>query len=84
MDNKNILSEREQWFARYNEQVHREGRIWTLLCLGFLLCVPFLMGLVLGAMPDMNRFIRGFINVILPVWWNTSFMCRCWVPVRAI
>ena len=71
MDNKNILSEREQWFARYNEQVHREGRIWTLLCLGFLLCVPFLMGLVLGAMPDMNRFIRGFINVAI-IYYPTS------------
>ena len=71
MDNKNILSEREQWFARYNEQVHREGRIWTLVCLGFLLCVPFLMGLVLGAMPDMNRFIRGFINVAI-IYYPTS------------
>ena len=71
MDKKQNLSEREQWFARYNESVHREGRIWTLLCLGFLLCVPFLMGLVLGAMPDMNRFIRGFINVAI-IYYPTS------------
>ena len=73
MDNKKILSEQEKqsWFARYNEGVHREGRIWTLVCLGFMLCVPFLMGIVLGAMPDMNRFVRGFINVAI-IYYPTS------------
>ena len=73
MDNKKILSEQEKqaWFARYNEGVHREGRIWTIVCLGFMLLVPFLMGLVLGAMPDMNRFIRGFINVAI-IYYPTS------------
>ena len=73
MDNKKILSEQEKqdWFARYNEGVHREGRIWTLVCLGFMLLVPFLMGLVLGATPDMNRFVRGFINVAI-IYYPTS------------
>ena len=73
MNNKHILSEQEKqaWFARYNEGVHREGRIWTIVCLGFMLLVPFLMGLVLGAMPDMNRFIRGFINVAI-IYYPTS------------
>ena len=75
MDNKKILSEQEKqaWFARYNEGVHREGRIWTLVCLGFMLLVPFLMGLVLGAMPDMNRFVRGFINVAI-IYYPTSLV----------
>ena len=67
MENKKILSAEEKtaWFVRYNESMHRDGRIWTLVCLGVLLAVPFMMGLVLGAMPDMNRFVRGFINVAI-------------------
>lgn len=75
MNQKNILSEQEKqnWFIRYNEAVHREGRIWTIVCLGFLLGVPFLMGIVLGAMPDMNRFVRGFINVAI-IYYPTSLV----------
>ena len=75
MNQKNILSEQEKqtWFARDNEEIHREGRIWTIVCLGFLLAVPFLMGIVLGAMPDMNRFVRGFINVAI-IYYPTSLV----------
>ena len=75
MTDKKILSEQEKqtWFARYNEGVHREGRIWTLVCLGFLLAVPFLMGLALGAMPDMNKFLRGFLNVAI-IYYPTSLV----------
>ncbi len=75
MKNEKILSEAEKqaWFARYNEGVHREGRIWTLVCLGVLLAVPFMMGAVLGAMPDMNRFLRGFINVAI-IYYPTSLI----------
>ncbi|MBE5798443.1 MAG: hypothetical protein E7321_00625 [Clostridiales bacterium] len=75
MENKKILSEQEKqaWFARYNEGVHREGRIWTIVCLGFLLLIPFLMGMILGAMPDMNRFLRGFINVAI-IYYPTSLV----------
>ena len=73
MENKKILSdkERQAWFARYNEGMHRAGRIWTVVCLGFLLAVPFLMGFVLGAAPDMNKFLRGFINVAI-IYYPTS------------
>ena len=75
MDKKNILSEQEKqtWFARYNEEVHREGRIWTFVCLGVLLAVPFLMGIALGAMPNMNKFLRGFINVAI-IYYPTSLV----------
>lgn len=73
MENKRILSaeEKQAWFARYNEGMHRAGRIWTVACLGFFLAVPFLMGLVLSAMPDMNHFLRGFINVAI-IYYPTS------------
>ena len=71
MEKENNLSDKAAWFARYNEGMHRAGRLWTLVCLGFFLAVPFLMGLVLGAMPDMNRFVRGFINVAI-IYYPTS------------
>ena len=71
MDKKNILSEKETWFARYNESVHRAGRLFTLIAMAVLLAVPFAMGLVLGAMPDMNRFLRGFLNVAI-IYYPTS------------
>ena len=74
MEKNNYLltaEEKGNWFARYNESIHHEGRIWTLVTLGFLLAVPFLMGLALQAMPDMNGFIRGFINVAI-IYYPTS------------
>ena len=74
MEKKNHLltaEEKASWFVRYNESIHREGRIWTLVTLGFLLAVPFLMGLALQAMPDMNSFIKGFFNVAI-IYYPTS------------
>ena len=58
-------TEKESWFAQYNRGIHRMGRCWTLVCLLVLLGIPFLMGLVLHAMPDMNTFWRGFFNVAI-------------------
>ena len=76
MENKkNLLSEegRRAWLEEYNRGVHREGRIWTFVCLGALLAVPFLMGLVLEAKPDMNSFLKGFFNVAI-IYYPTSLV----------
>ena len=74
MENKKtILSgeEKQAFFERYNERMHFTGRLFTLLTLAVLLAVPFAMGLVLHAMPDMNRFLRGFLNVAI-IYYPTS------------
>jgi len=74
MKNENrILSdgEKQAWFARYNEGMHRAGRLFTLFTLAVLLAVPFAMGRILDASPDMNRFLRGFINVAI-IYYPTS------------
>jgi len=74
MENKKtILSgeEKQAFFDRYNERMHFTGRLFTLLTLAVLLAVPFAMGLVLHAMPDMNRFLRGFLNVAI-IYYPTS------------
>ena len=74
MKNENrplTAQEKQAWFARYNEGVHRAGRVFTLIAMAVLLTVPFAMGMVLGAMPDMNRFLRGFLNVAI-IYYPTS------------
>ena len=72
-DDKTILSgeEKQAFFAQYNESMHATGRLFTLLTLAVLLAVPFAMGMVLHAMPDMNRFLRGFLNVAI-IYYPTS------------
>ena len=57
--------EKQRWFEQYNRGIHRLGRSWTLVCLLALVGMPFLMGLALDAMPDMNVFWRGFLNVAI-------------------
>ena len=65
--------EKQAFFIRYNEGVHRQGRAWLVVNLVYLLAVPFLMGLVLRAMPDMNTFLRGFFNVAI-IYYPTSLV----------
>ena len=76
MEKKNMpltAEERQAWFERYNAGIHREGRLWLLVNLIVLLAVPFAMGMVLHAMPDMNSFIKGFFNVAI-IYYPTSLV----------
>ncbi len=57
--------EKQAWFVQYNEGVHRLGRRWLVGVVLLLISVPFLMGAVLGAMPNMSTFWRGFLNVAI-------------------
>ena len=74
-NNRGAMSaeEKQAFFARYNEGVHRQGRAWLIVCLAALLGVPFAMGLVLHAMPDMNLFLKGFFNVAI-IYYPTSLV----------
>ena len=65
--------DRQTFFVRYNEGVHRMGRAWTVATLSYMLAVPFLLGLVLGVMPDMNAFLKGFLNVAV-IYYPTSLV----------
>ena len=76
MEKKNMpltAEARQAWFERYNAGIHREGRLWLLVNLIVLLAVPFAMGMVLHAMPDMNSFIKGFFNVAI-IYYPTSLV----------
>ncbi|MCH5286753.1 MAG: hypothetical protein J1E43_04975 [Christensenellaceae bacterium] len=55
----------------YNKKTHVIGRIVTALTLIMLLAAPFLIGGVLGAMPDLSAVGRAFLSVGL-VWTVSS------------
>ena len=58
-------------FEAYNRKTHVIGRIVTALTLIMLLAAPFLIGGVLGAMPDLSAVGRAFLSVGL-VWTVSS------------
>lgn len=65
------MDEKMTYFEKYNRTTHLLGRIITALTLTFLLGAPFLMGAVLGVMPDMDAFANVVLKVGI-VWAATS------------
>ena len=57
--------DKQTFFERYNARTHLYGRIGLTIGLIMMLGLPFAMGLVLNAMPDMNAFWKGFAQVAL-------------------
>ncbi len=53
------------YFEKYNERTHLVGRLGLLIGLVLLLGAPFVMGAVLGAMPDMAAFGKGIAQVAI-------------------
>lgn len=56
-------TEKKAFFEKYNNNTHLIGRISTALCLFMFLGLPFVMGILLEAVPDMNAVLRGFLSV---------------------
>ena len=59
--------EKKSLFEVYNERTHLFGRLACIITLVMLLAAPFVMGLYLGAMPDLGAVARGFLACGL-VW----------------
>ncbi len=59
--------EKKSLFEIYNERTHLFGRLACIITLVMLLGAPFVMGLYLGAMPDLGAAARGFLACGL-VW----------------
>ena len=55
--------EKELYFEKYNESMHMVGRISSTIMLVMLLGAPFVIGMYLGAMPDMKAFIKAFLSI---------------------
>ena len=62
---------REDMIARYERGTHRIGKAVSLVTLILLIGAPFLIGSVLGALPDLPAVARGFLAVGL-VWTASS------------
>jgi len=62
---------REDMIARYERGTHGIGKAVSLITLILLVGAPFLIGSVLGAMPDLSAVGRGFLAVGL-VWTVSS------------
>ena len=59
--------EKKSLFEVYNERTHLFGRLACIITLVLLIGAPFVMGLYLGAMPDLGAVARGFLACGL-VW----------------
>ena len=62
---------REQMYEDYLKGTHRLGRLVSVLTLIMLVGAPFLIGAILGAMPDLRAAARGFLAAGL-VWTVSS------------
>ena len=51
------------FFEKYNERTHLVGRTGLIIGLLMMLAAPFAAGAVLGAMPDMAAFGKGFAQI---------------------
>ena len=60
-------------YEAYIKATHRLGRAVSLLTLAMLLGAPFLIGGLLGSMPDIGAAARGFLSVGL-VWTVSSIV----------
>ncbi len=65
------MENREQALERYMNNTHRLGRAVSMVTLVLLLGAPFMIGALLGAMPDLGAVARGFVSVGL-VWTVSS------------
>ena len=62
---------REKIYEDYLKGTHRLGRLVSVLTLVMLVGAPFLIGAILGAMPDLGAAARGFLAAGL-VWTASS------------
>ena len=65
--------DRENFFERFNNDLHRIGRISMVLMIGALLCVPIVFGALNGISPDWGGFLDGIIKVGI-IYYPTSIV----------
>ena len=63
--------DREAYYQSYLKRTHIWGRLVSVITLVMLVGAPFLIGMVLGGMPDLGAVARGFLSVGL-VWTVSS------------
>lgn len=58
---------KETYFEHYNARTHTLGRIVSAITVLLLVGAPFVIGAVLGAMPNLSATAKGFVSVGI-VW----------------
>ena len=61
----------KEYYLKYINRTHMLGRVCSAVTVILLVGAPFLMGLVVGAGPDLGAVARGFLSVGL-VWTVSS------------
>ncbi len=61
----------KEYYLKYINRTHMLGRVCSAVTVILLVGAPFLMGLVVGAMPDLGAVARGFLSVGI-VWTVSS------------
>ncbi|MBQ1642685.1 MAG: hypothetical protein II104_06515 [Oscillospiraceae bacterium] len=61
----------KEYYLKYINRTHMLGRVCSAVTVILLVGAPFLMGLVVGAVPDLGAVARGFLSVGL-VWTVSS------------
>jgi len=57
------VQDKEKFFEEFNNGLHRLGRFTLIAGIIVLMAVPFAFGVIVGVMPDMPAFLKGWINV---------------------
>ncbi len=57
------MSEQEKFVQKFNDDLHKIGRITLILSALILAAVPFVIGGIHGVMPDVKGFLSGFAKV---------------------
>lgn len=60
-------------FEKYNAGTHILGRVFSVITLVLLVGAPFMIGLFLGAMPDLPAVGKGFLSVGI-IWFVSSIV----------
>ena len=60
-------------FEKYNAGTHILGRVFSVITLVLLVGAPFMVGLFLGAMPDLPAVGKGFLSVGI-IWFVSSIV----------
>ena len=60
-------------FEKYNAGTHILGRVFSVITLVLLVGAPFMIGLFLGAMPDLPAVVKGFLSVGI-IWFVSSIV----------
>ncbi|MBO4809282.1 MAG: hypothetical protein J5537_09580 [Lachnospiraceae bacterium] len=63
--------ENKEYLEKYNRGTHIIGRIVSAVAIFLLVGAPFLIGKIIGGMPDLSAVAKGFISVGL-IWTISS------------